>query len=116
MLRNMRRRHRTTATKARPVIDVNEVKRPVGGHQTIPTIDVEAQDLARLLGQRIETRIINGRAVGVMRCEGVQHTVTAYRVKFPLLTSNMLLHDGVANTSLAQTGQLCWQVCGMVYE
>ena len=94
------------ATKARPVIDINKVKRPVGGHQTIPTIDVQAQDLARLPGQRIETRIINRRAVGVMRRESVEHAMTAYRVKFPLLAGNMLLHDSMTNATLAQTYQL----------
>ena len=104
------------ATKARPVIDINEIKRPIGGHQTIPTIDVQAQNLTRLPGQRIETRIINGRAVCVMRREGMEHAMTAYRVKFPLLASNMLLHDGMTNAALAQTCQLDWQVCGVAYK
>src|SRR5262249_34818634 len=116
MLRNMGSRDGAAATKTRPVIDVNEVKRPLGGRQTIPTIDVQAQDLARLPGQRIETCLINGRAVGIMRRKGVQHAMTAYRVKFPLLADNMLLHDGMVNAALAQTGQLHWQVCGVVYK
>src|SRR5215471_12570846 len=101
MLCNIGGGNGAAATKTRPVIDVNEVKRPLGGRQTIPTIDVQAQDLARLPGQRIETCLINGRAVCFMRREGVQHTVTAYCVKFPLLAGNMLLHDGMANATLA---------------
>ena len=67
-------------------------------------------------GKHIETHIINGRAVCVMRRESVEHAMTAYRVKFPLLTGNMLLHDGMTNTALAQTGQLRWQVCGVAYK
>src|ERR1043166_6695685 len=113
MLRNMVGRDRAATTETWPVIHVNEVQRPVGRHQTIPTIDVQAQDLARLPGQRIEMRVIYKRAVGVMRCEGVEYTATAYRVKFPLLTGNMLLHDGMANTALAQTAQLRWAGCGV---
>src|SRR5262245_56903722 len=108
MLRNMASRNRAAAEKAGPVIDVNEVKRPVRGKQAIPAINIQAQDFACLLGQRIETRIIDGRAVGLMRREGVEHPVTAYRVKFPLLAGDMLLHDGMANAALAQTGQLRW--------
>ena len=40
MLRNMAGRAWAAATEAWPVINVNEVQRPVGRHQTIPTIDV----------------------------------------------------------------------------
>src|SRR5215510_1669170 len=101
MLRNMGSCDGAAATKARPVIDINKVQCPVGRHQTIPTIDVQVQDLTRLPGQRVEMYSINGRTLWVMRREGMQHTITAYGVKFPLLAGNMLLHDGMANTALA---------------
>src|SRR5262245_35532395 len=116
MLRNMGGGDRAAATEARPVIYVNEVQCPVVRHQTITTIDIQAQDLTCLPGQHIETHLINGRAVCLMRREGVQHTVTAYRVKFPLLADDMLLHHCMTNAALAQTGQLRWQVCGVAYE
>src|SRR5262249_25819219 len=116
MLRDMGSGARAAATKAWPVIDVNEVKRPIGSHQTIPTIDVQVQDVARLLSQRVEAYIINGRAVWVMGCEGVEHAVTTYRVEFPLLADKVLLHNGMANATLAQMCQLRWQICGMAYK
>ena len=111
MVRNMRRRHRTAATKAGPVIDVYETERPVWGYQTIPTIDVQAQDLASLPGQCIETVVIDWRAVGSMWREGVYYAMTAYGVKFDLLTDHMLLHNGMANATLAQAYPLRWHVC-----
>ena len=51
-----------------------------------------------------------------MRREGVEDSVTTYRVKFPLLAGNMLLHDGMVNATLAQTDQLRWQMGGVANE
>ena len=70
MLRNMRRRHWAAATKAGPVINVYQTERTVWGHQAIPTIDIQAQDLAGLPGQRIEMLVVNRRAVCGMLSSG----------------------------------------------
>src|SRR2546427_2078843 len=102
MLRNMRRRHWAAATKAGPVINVYQTERTVWGHQAIPTIDIQAQDLAGLPGQRIEMLVVNRRAVCGMRRKGVYHPMTAHGVKFQLLAGNMLLHNGMAYATLAQ--------------
>src|SRR5262245_53448310 len=116
MVRNMRRRLRTAATKAGPVIDVYQAECTVWGHQTIPAINVQAQDLASLLGQRRETVLIDWRAVSGMRREGVYHSMTTHGIKFQLLADNMLLYNGMANATLAQTEQLRWHVCRVAHE
>ena len=116
MVRNMRRRHRTAATKAGPVIDVYQAERTVWGHQTIPTIHVQAQDLASLLDQRRETVLIDWRAVSSMRREGVYHSMTTHGIKFQLLADNMLLHNSMAYATLAQAYELRWHVCRVAYK
>src|SRR5438309_1083468 len=53
MLRNMPCRHWTTATKTGPVIDIDQIECTVWGHQTIHTIAIQTQNLARLLAHNM---------------------------------------------------------------